>query len=160
MRGEALRNGQPVPTTGGLCLQLVRLVVEDAYRLPSHGLYRWRTHAVDGHLRASADPYARDMEKSLREAGMAVSQPYQERYVVLSEADLEPGDLLFRWDTAKDRNGVYVGHVGIYMPGDFVLENINPALRPTAMKRGATALTPLGTWPVTTVIRFDPYKVA
>lgn len=143
-----------LPAQSGLCLQLVRLVIEDAYDLGPGAFYALRTTVVDADKRASLEPYARDMERSLRDRGWAVSQPYAGNYVNSRGAtDLKAGDLLFRWDIAKDARGVYVGHVGILMPGSLVLENVNPVGRPRSLARGSTCLTPLWTWPVTTVVR-------
>lgn len=151
---KLLRGEIAAPEKPGYCLKLVRLVVEDAYSLGSHGLYRYRSRVVDADKRASRDPYARDMEASLRDQGMAVSQVYDGPYVDQEFAQLEPGDLLFRFDVAKDARGVYIGHVGVLMPGGLVLENVTP--RANSLSRGYTCLTPLWTWPVTTVVRFQP----
>lgn len=153
---KVLQGRLPVPTMPGLCLKLVRLVIEDAYGMPSGKFYDWRTDVVDQYVRASQDPYARDMERSLRYAGMAVELDYHGRYVKLDDARIKPGDLLFRYDTAKDARGIWVGHVGILMPGGLVLENIDPRSRLKSLNRGPTCLTPFGFWPVTTVIRFRP----
>lgn len=152
---KALRGGLPLPTKSGLCLMLTRLIVEDAHGLAPGGFYKLRTAVVDPDTRASEEPYARDMERSFRDLGLAVSQKYDGRYVKAATADVLPGDLLFRWDTAKDSNGVYVGHVGILLDGQMVLENVNPAYRSRSLNRGPTHLTPLWTWPVTTVVRTE-----
>lgn len=155
------------PTSAGLCLALVRVVIE---RACYDGRWAWydahRTIKVNPLDRASQDPYARDLEASLREQGMALDLPRTglpadpRRYVDLGHQDtraaLLPGDLLFRWDTARDPNDVYVGHVGILMPGGLVLENVSK--RAKALSRGPTHLSRLGAWPVTTVIRFQPER--
>lgn len=151
LRGEIGAPKQP-----GLCLALVRLVIEDAYKMMPYEFYRWRREIVDQNVRASQDPYARDMERSLRYAGMTVGLDYHGRYVNLDDTRIKPGDLLFRYDTAKDAHGIWVGHVGILMPGNLVLENIDPRGRLKSLSRGPTCLTPLGFWPVTTVVRFRP----
>lgn len=151
-----------VPERSGLCLQLVRVVVERACALPAGGWYRWRTHVAGGHERGDTTPWARDMERSLRAMGMDVEgvrygpSGDPRRYVALDGA--RPGDLLFRWDTAKQAGGAFVGHVGVLMPGDLVLENVNPSYRNPAygMNRGPNRLTLAGAWPVTTIVRFDP----
>lgn len=153
------------PTDPGLCLQLVRVVIETALYAGRWILYPvYRTIVVEQAKRASQDPYARDLEASLRDRGMALDLPRTgpagdpSRYVELAAADaqglLEPGDLLFRWDTAPDRAGVYIGHVGLLMPGQLVLENVRT--RAGSLQRGPTTLAKLGTWPVTTVVRFTP----
>lgn len=158
LRGEI--NAEP--DEPGLCLALVRVVLEHAFWNGRWALYdRHRTHVVE---RASADasPWARDLERSLTRQGMALDLPRRPfegdatRHVDLSAAagQLLPGDLLFRFDTARNRHGDFVGHVAILMPGDLVLENV--ASRPGALSRGPTKLSRLGAWPVTTVIRFQP----
>lgn len=171
LRGEL--KGEP--TAGGLCLAMVRVVIEDAFY---QGRFLWyqqfRTSIVDPKARASSDPYARDMEKSLRQDfGMNLILPRIDyvnpqtserdagRYVNLGSIDtryaLEPGDLLFRWDTTLDRpGGVFVGHVAILMPGELVLENVTN--RAGSLQRGPTTLSRLGAWPITTVVRFDPER--
>ena len=157
----ALRNEVSLPLAPEYCLTLVRLVLEDALGLEPLGLYaRWRTHITPRPAGDDYAPWARDMERSLRAAGMEVPMPRGggpgadvDRYVVLDLALLQPGDLLFRWDSPDPR-----GHVGILMPGGLVLENASVRNRPDALARGSTVLSPLGTWPVTTVIRFDPTR--
>lgn len=150
------------PDEPGLCLALVRVVLEHAFWNGRWAFYdRHRSHIVE---RASADtsPWARDMERSLTRQGMALNLPRRplegdaQRYVDLdaAAAELQPGDLLFRWDTARNRAGDYVGHVAILLPGNLVLENV--AHRSGALQRGPTTLSRLGAWPVTTVVRFTP----
>jgi len=151
------------PDEPGLCLALVRVVLEHAFWDGRWALYdRHRSHVVE---RTGSDrsPWARDMERSLTRQGMALELPRRPfegdlaRYVDLSAAadQLLPGDLLFRWDTALNRHGDFVGHVAILMPGQLVLENI--ANRPGALSRGPTKLSRFGAWPVTTVVRFQPH---
>ena len=158
----AIRGETNLPTQPGLCLAMVRIIVERAFHWPSHEWYKWRTIAVKRSVRADTGPWARDMEASLRAARMDVPMPRAGpdgdpmRYVDLSEADPEPGDLLFRWDTARAVTGDWIGHVGIYLGHELVLENVDPRARPGCMNRGPTVLSRLGAWPVTTVIRFDP----
>lgn len=146
----------------GMCLAQVRLIVERALY---GGRWAWydaqRVIRVEEGKRASQEPYSRDMEASLRHLGLALDLPRRPhggdpaRYVDLAEATrrdlLKPGDLLFNWATAPDRNGVYVGHVAVLLPGQLVLENI--ATRKGALAREATAISRLGVWPVTTVAR-------
>lgn len=147
------------PEHAGYCLQLVRLIVEDAYRMKPYSFYDWRTHPVERDQFDSQEPWARDMERSLRAAGMAISFS-DERYI--SQKDIlercESGSLLFRWDTAKSAYGTFIGHVGILMPGGMVLENVNPVHRMNSFFLGVTALTPLKYFRVTTAIWFDPTK--
>ena len=145
------------PEHAGYCLQLVRLIVEDAYGMKPYSFYDWRTHVVEREKLDSREPWARDMERSFRAAGMAIDFG-DERYVnpasILERC--EPGVLLFRWDVAKSQYGTLIGHVGILMPGGMVLENVNPVHRSNSFVRGVTALTPLEDFRVTTVIQFDP----
>ena len=158
----AIRGELNLPTQPGLCLAMVRVIIEHAFGWPSHEWYRWRTITVKRSPGANQDPWARDTEASLRAARMDVVLPRAgppgdpTRYVDLSEADPEPGDLLYRWDTAKAATGEWIGHVAIYLGHELVLENIDPRARPGSMNRGPTVLSRLGAWPVTTVIRFDP----
>jgi hypothetical protein len=154
MRGDL--NG---PADPGFCLQMVRLVVEDAFQLPSHGWYKWLTHRVERAAGDDTSPWARDMERSMRAGGFAAVGPSEgNRYVVRGQlaAACEPGDLLFRWDVAKTKAGTFVGHVGVLLPGQLVLENINPASRACSLVRGSTAVTPLSMFPVTLAVRFAP----
>ena len=74
-------------------------------------------------------------------------------------AERQPGDLVFNWRSAFDRRwGAYVGHVGVLVHGDLVLENISPVFRAgTSLMRDSLALTPLSKWSlVSTVVRFKP----
>lgn len=159
LRGEI--NAEP--DHPGLCLAMVRVVIEHAFY---GGRWAWydahRSHVVERRSPDKATPWARDMERSLTRQGMALELPRRPfegdltRYVDLTAAlpQLQPGDLLFRWDTARNSYGDDVGHVAILMPGDLVLENV--ASRAGALSRGPTKLSRLGAWPVTTVVRFQP----
>jgi hypothetical protein len=161
---KVLRAELQVPDQAGFCLKLVRLVVEDAYGMRSHEWYKWRTHPVERAPGDDDSPWARDMERSLRLAGMAVALPPEnvqkpeDRYVsTLHLASVcEPGDLLFRWDVARTKQGTFVGHVGILMPGGMVLENVSPRSRLYSFTRGVTVLTPVANFPTTLAVRFDP----
>lgn len=144
MRGEV-----SAPKNAGLCLALTRVVIENAFGWPSHYLYRkYVTEWVqpDGYDRRNGH-WARDAERSLRNLGMAV--PIEAR---------QPGDLVFNWRSAYSQKwDAYVGHVGVLIDGDMVLENVNPMFRPLSFSRGNTMLTPLRKWPmVSTVIHFVP----
>jgi len=144
-------------------LKLVRLVVEDAYQMPSHKWYEWRTQPVERRPGDDDSPWARDMERSLRLAGMAVALPPEnvqkpeDRYIptVHLASVCEPGDLLFRWDVARTQQGTFIGHVGVLMPGGLVLENVRPTSRLFSLSRGVTVLTPIQHFPVTLAVRFD-----
>ena len=158
LRGDV----QAEPKSSGLCLALVRVVIEHAFYGGAWRFYDLhRTVIVNQAERFSQDPYARDLEASFRDQGMAVTLP---RWGIGLDplrcvhpdalAAVEPGSILFRWDTAKDRNGIYIGHTAIVMPGRLVLENV--ASRYMALQRGPTTLSRLGAWPVTTVVRYQP----
>ena len=156
---RVLEGDLKVPTQSGYCLKLVRLVIEDAMGWPSHKFYEYRTDIVERHPRDDKSPWARDMERSLHNQGMTVLNPEPgERYVspvkIIDEA--RPGDLLFKWNSARTRSGTFVGHVGILMHNNLVLENINPAYRARSFMRGVTGLTPLSEFLVTRVVRFEP----
>jgi len=154
-----LEGGLPVPTQSGYCLKLVRIVIEDAFEWPSHKFYEYRTDIVERHPKDDSSPWARDMERSLHNQGMTILNPKNgQRYVSPGEIieHAQPGDLLFKWNSARTRNGTYVGHVGILMHNNLVLENINSAFRSKGFMRGVTGLTPLNEFLVTRVIRFDP----
>lgn len=150
----------------GLCLAQVRIIVEHALFGGRWHWYAWRTLNADGKPRDETDPWARDMERSLKAAGMALDLPRvgppgdPTRYVDWSHPDtrarVHPGDLVFRWDVARHSSGAFIGHVGVLVARDLVIENVNPANRASRFwNRGPTVLGPL-TWPITTVIRFDP----
>ena len=168
---QVIRGEIPEPTAPGYCLRLVRTVIEHAvyegrYRLYEQVLKR----RVDPDLRASNDPYARDLEANLRDFGMDV--PGLERadgppgdparYISHIQSSIAsgvilPGDLLFRWDVVRDQNGVFVGHVAILLDHGLVLENV--AARPGRLSRGPTFLSVAGDWPVTSVMRFNPERL-
>ena len=134
----------------GLCLAQTRMIIEDAFGWPSHFWYeKYVTEWVQppGYDRRLGH-WARDAERSLRNLGMAV--PYENRAA---------GDLLFKWKSAYSMQwGAYIGHVGVLIDGDLVLENINPRFRlGEGFMRGSTGITPVDAWEqVTTVIRFIP----
>lgn len=166
IRGDAPeptdKDGRAIP---GMCLAQVRIIIERAFYGGHWRFYDLhRTIIVDRDRRASVTPYARDIEASLREQGMALTLPRYGppgapvRYVNLEHPDtlraIEPGDLLFKFDTARDKNGVWIGHVAVAMPGGLQLENV--ANRAGALRRGPLHLSRLGAWPVTTVVRYHP----
>jgi len=159
---RALRGELAVPNEPGLCLKLVRVIVEDAFGMQPWSWYSEWLKADRRVQRAEGDdyePWARDMERALREAGFAYSfnLSANSRYVpherIMNSCSW--GTLLFRWDTAKTRRGTFVGHVGILMPGGLVLENANPVIRQDSLVRGFTCLTPLAKFPVTTAIDYE-----
>lgn len=151
----------------GYCLAQTRIIIERALWGGAWRWYdTWWTHRASDKPAAVTVPWARDMEASLRAAGMALDLPRvgppgdPTRYAnvgLAAAGDLiRPGDLVFRWDTARHSSGAFIGHVGVLVASDLVIENVNPANRAARVwNRGPTVLGPL-TWPVTTVARFDP----
>lgn len=156
-----------------MCLALVRVVLEAAFWRGQWRLYDLhKTATVDQVKRESMTPYARDLERSLRDQGMALTLPRLDyiapdggrdagRYVDLHQAQqlglIQGGDIVFRHDVVADKNGVMIGHIGIVMPagsGLMVLENA--PRRDGALGRLHTYLGRLGLWPVTSVARFVP----
>lgn len=136
-----------LPQKPGYCLMLVRLVVE-------HGL-SWRDGELyDRHLVAATtrrpgtpaerlkaaqrNKWAADMEASVKQLGWAI--PAAERL---------PGDLVFNHEAAAP-----VGHVGVLLDHNTVLENIDPAYRPgSIILPNHLALTPYASRPWTLVAR-------
>jgi hypothetical protein len=157
---EAINGKIKLPTTSGFCLQHTRIIIERAHGLPSHGWYAWRTHPVERLPGDDKDPWARDMERSLRANGFAVESPTTgNRYLTEEQVSNGiPGDIVFRWDLYKTKAGSFVGHVGILLPGGVVYENINPNSRPTSYKLGVNSLTPIKDFRMTLIARFDPEK--
>ena len=151
----------------GYCLAQVRIIIERALWAGAWRWYdTWWTHRASDKPRGVTGPWARDMEASLRAAGMALELPRTgpagdpTRYVAMGQAMadglIRPGDLVFRWDVAKHSSGAFIGHVGVLVARDVVVENVAPSNRASrSWNRGPTVLGPL-TWPVTAVIRFDP----
>jgi len=131
----------------GWCLAFVRRIVELGLEYPDGAFYaRFGTERVE---RAPGPPggawWARDLERSMRNAGLAVP---------LDDAG-QDGDLLFNWKAAPSAHGVYIGHVGILLDAKagLVLENVDARYRRFSLTRGAVALTPRERFPVTTAIR-------
>ena len=136
--------GHDLHAVDGWCLAYARRVAEVALGWPDGSLYqRHGTHRVE---RAPGPPaaawWARDMERSLREQGLAVHDP-------------RPGDLAFYWRAALNRHGVWIGHVGVITHGLLVAENVNPAYRPHSLTRQGSriVLTPLSRFATSTIIR-------
>jgi hypothetical protein len=157
---RAMRGELALPEQAGMCLKLVRVIVEDAFGMQPWSWYsQWLTddRRVQRAPGDDYEPWARDMERALRDARLAYSIPNEGRYVSHEKImrTCGWGTLLFRWDTAKTKRGTFVGHVGILMPGGLVLENVNPAFRAMSLARGFTCLTPLSQFPVTTAIDYE-----
>lgn len=114
------------------CLKVVRQIVEHAKKWEPGEFYRhYWTHKVEENK--TAEPWARDLERSLREQGRAVH-------------DVQAGDLVFRHDLAKP-----YGHAAVMLTNDVLLEN-TPSAR--GFSRGNLRIVPLSTWgKPTTIIR-------
>ena len=152
--------GRIVPKAGGIdltrspgwCLAFARRIVEIALEAPDGSFYaRWGIERVP---RAPGPRdlswWARDLERSMRNLGLAVREGEPAR----------DGDLLYNWRAAPNAHGVYIGHVGILVDAKagLVLENVNARYRRFSLTRDAVALTPRDRFPVTTTIRIpdDP----
>lgn len=158
MRGQVPNT----PVESGECLAFVRVVVQRALAISFDEFY---SHGIRVESKTPNRPWwARDMERGLRAEGWAVNTPrygptgdpgrYQQTENV---RNIRPGDLFFRNDTATNRQGEDVGHVGIYMGGGLIMENIDPQYRPYSARLAKdynVSLTPIGSWPVTTIIRW------
>ena len=142
-----LRAGEvDLTTTPMWCLAFVRRIVELALEYQDGAFYtRWGTERVE---RAPGPPggawWARDLERSMRNLGLAV--PLDR---------LEDGDLVFNWKAAPNAHGVYIGHVGIVYDAkaQLIIENADPRYRRFSLTRGAVALTPRERFPITTAVR-------
>jgi hypothetical protein len=117
---------------GGFCLRFVRQVVEHAYGWKAGDFYRrFHTHTVEENT--TTEPWARDLERSMRSNGMAVKDP-------------QAGDMIFDYKRAKP-----YGHVALMLSNSMVLE-LSPTRRGFA--RGNINLVTLKEWGTpTTVIR-------
>lgn len=146
---KAARKEIGVPTTSGMCLSLVRRVVEHALFGGDYQFYdrylvsptsRREGADVGNHRR---DPWAIDLEASVKTLGYAV--PLDER---------EPGDLIFNHNTV----GKW-GHVGVLVDASTVLENIKPYLRPGSIHLGTfLSLTPIQDFKPTLLARIKEIK--
>jgi hypothetical protein len=130
----------------GFCLKGVRLVIEYALHWPSHDLYRrllvTGTTGREGdeaeRLKAAkADPWAADLERSMKQLNLAVPGDAK-----------RPGDLVF--DHAK---AAPIGHVGLYVGQNLILEVVSPHHRPRSFSRNNICLTPYPEWTPTLVAR-------
>lgn len=155
----AVMHGQvsDVPTESGMCLAFVRVVIQHALKIDYDTFY---SHGERVESAIKGRPWwARDMERGLRKWAVRGDRWGPEgdprRYIDTSAA--KPGDLLFRWDTAKNAYGENVGHVGIYLGGGLLIENIDPAYRRNSAvlaRHGSVCITPLNEWPVTSIVRW------
>lgn len=121
-------NGRIVEPTPNYCLRLVREIVEHALDMEPYEFYeRYWTHRVEENT--TIEPWARDLERSLRAAGYAVYTPMA-------------GDLVFNY-----RVGLPYGHAGIMLTDNLVLDVWPDATGPPLR------LTPIQDWAPTTIIR-------
>ena len=117
------------------CLRLVREIVEHAYGWEPMTFYQvfWTHRVEENH---TAEPWARDLERSLRYAGYQVSHP-------------RAGDLVFNHRLAWP-----YGHTGVMLSNSLVLDvwpnAVGPPLR----------VMPVWEWQPTTIIRLpaDPIR--
>ena len=141
-------NYHDIATQPGLCLAWVRRVVE-------YGALGGRDRAfydkflVAGTSRrggteaqrlqwAWQNPWASDVEASMKKLGLQVPAMLR-----------KGGDLVFNHNAA-----VPMGHVGILLDREWVVELVNPDFRPaSAHLPGSVCLTRYGDWPVTLVAR-------
>lgn len=128
--------------SGGWCLRTVRQVLEHALGWPNEHLYKVFPDQVESKRPQPRPFYARDIQRSFRDAGWGIPL-----------AALEPGDILTYWDAAPNSWGDKVGHIAIAMPGHngrpaWVFENISPAYREGwgAFSSEALSLTPITPW--------------
>jgi hypothetical protein len=149
----------PAPAKPGLCLQLVRLIIETALQLQPFTLY----HGLERVERApgdDTDPWARDLERTHRNRGWAILQPEAGKRYVHRNDILElapPGSILHRWDAAKTPAGTFIGHVGILLHGGLVIENVSPLYRKRSFQSRANPnlhLTPIADFPTTLVTNY------
>ena len=151
---KALAGELQLPLASGYCLRAVRIIVEHALNIDFYGTYL--TSQVERAAGDDLDPWARDLERSLKMDGFGILEPPAgQRYVgnrIMREL-AKPGDLLFRWDVAPTKAGTFVGHVGILLEHELVVENINPRFRPEGFNRRNTSVTPLVFYRTTLVAR-------
>lgn len=137
-----------IPPRHGLCLAFVRSVVEDALyggeRLFYQNYLKAGTTKRGGtdaeRLReAWLDPWASDIERSMKVLGLGVPAMLR-----------KPGDLVFNYHAAAP-----IGHVGILLTRDLVVENIHPNYRPLSihLAHGSLSITPYNTQAWTLVAR-------
>jgi hypothetical protein len=121
-------NGRLAEPQANYCLRFVREIVEYAYGLEPGEFYRlWWTHRVPENK--TAEPWARDMERSFRAQGFGVPQA-------------RAGDLVFNYRVA-----IPYGHVGVMITDQLVLD---------VWPEGSSAilrLVPLYEWNPTTIVR-------
>lgn len=141
-----------LPQQSGYCLMFVRLVIEWALFDGRDGEF-YRRFLVAGttarggtpeqNLKAAqSDKWAADIEASAKRLGWPVPSLLR-----------KPGDLVFNHAAAAP-----VGHVGILLTRDIVIENIHPSYRVGSihLNHGSLSLTPFSSRPWTLVARVQP----
>lgn len=134
----AMRGGVDVPRLqGGWCLRTVRRILEHALDWPEEELFRRFPAQVESAKPKPRAYWARDVQASFRAAGFGVPA-----------TETLPGDVVAYWRAAQNDEGDYVGHIGVRLPGGFVLENIDAKYRlgTNALADGALSLTPFKAW--------------
>ena len=131
---EVIQGSLPVERRTGFCLRVVREIVEHAYGWKPGEFYdRYRTTKVEENH--THEPWARDLERSMRNAGLAVPAP-------------QAGDLIFNY-----KLGWPYGHVAVMLSHTMVLENSSVR---RGFSRGNINLVTLKEWGTpTTVIRLE-----
>lgn len=138
-----------LPQKSGYCLMFVRLVVEWALFGGKDGEF-YRRYLVAGtsgrggtptaNLKAAqSDKWAADIEASAKKLGWPAPAILR-----------KPGDLVFNHAAAAP-----VGHIGILLTRDVVLENIHPSFRPDSihLSHSSLSITPYASRPWTLVAR-------
>ena len=126
----ALNGG--IPASPHYCLRFVREVVEHALGMQPYEFHRtYWTHRVEENR--TGEPWARDIERSLRNAGLQVDTP-------------RAGDLVF-----NHRIALPYGHAGI-MLSDILVLDVWPNPRGPPLR-----VTPVWDWHPTTIIRLPDY---
>ncbi len=149
---KAARRKLPgLPREGGMCLKLVRLIVESALELRSHEMYdKWLIAGTSQRQgteperadAARANPWASDMEASFKRLGWGV--PF---------ADRRPGDILCNYRAMPP-----YGHIAVLLDANTALENIDHVFRQSSslLLEPALALTPVDALPWTLCARIQP----
>lgn len=137
-----------IPKSPGLCLAFVRCVIEDALYDGKREFYRHylvagttKRGGTDSDRLGEAwkDPWAADIERSMKVLGMGVPALLR-----------KPGDLVFNYHAAAP-----IGHVGLLLTRDLVVENIRPTYRAGSihLSVGSLSITPYSKHPWTLVAR-------
>lgn len=128
-----------------MCLATIRHVIEQGmgwkpYHLYEHYITEWVQ--PEGYPKGDGH-WARDFERSARNLGWQIDLQ-----------EMQPGDILCHWQAAwSNRWGAYIGHIGVLLERDYVFENISARYRSHSFMSGALALTPLESFPVTSIFR-------